>query len=305
MAFGYEFSIATGTSVDDCNWLGYRFTEGLGFRPEQGDSWIAKSDSGTSYSLLFQNGWITGLWRTESCVWASHVAGQVHMNTSHDVRRKPWQTFHLNCSLKGIWGLRDDLVFTWGIQGSKQAIFVFNGSSWSELESPGCISAIHGTRDDLIYAAGLKGLIARWNGECFEAVQSCTGSNLSSIFVATNNEMYACGHGGELLHSTPQGWELLLKHKDPLYCVAEWADNIWIGAGAEGLFKLGDKKLDMIKPNVHAKHLDTRGSLLISTPEVIASTDDGKVFTGFPTGIVKILSNNEVPHPDWEPLPLD
>jgi hypothetical protein len=295
MKLGYAFAVASGSSKDDCHWLGYRFNQEHGFSPEDGESWLAQSSGGQSFTLLFQRGWWTGLWRTGAKVWVSDIGGRVFMNPSLEVRKEPWQTFRLDASLSGIWGLRDDLVFTWGLRRSAPVAFLYDGTSWREIGAPGHIGCVRGIRDDLIYAVGLRGLIARWNGSSFQTVHGPTDGNLCDVFVASDDEMYACGHGGHLLQGTVHGWEVLLKHDGPLHCVAEWHDDVWVGAGPGGLFKVANERLDLIKPNIHAERFDTRGDLLITAPDVIAETKDAMSFQAIFVKVIELCSAQEPP----------
>ena len=295
MGLGYAFGAASGSSKDDCHWLGYRFDADHGFSPEEGESWVVQSSGGQGYTLIFQRGWWTGLWRTKSRAWISDISGRVFMNPSLDVRKEPWQTFRLDASLSGIWGLRDDLVFTWGLRRSDPVAFLYDGTTWREIGAPGHIGAIRGIRDDLIYAVGLKGLLARWDGSSFRTVHGPTDANLCDVFVASDDEMYACGHGGHLLQGTVHGWEVLLHHDGPLHCVARWRDAVWVGAGPGGLFKLVNERLELIKPNILAERFDTRNLLLITAPNAIAETADGSNFQGKFIAALEGLSASKPP----------
>jgi len=224
--------------------------------------------------------------------------GHVYMNPSLELRKEPWQTFRLDASLSGIWGLRDDLVFTWGVRRSDSVAFVFNGDDWREIEVSGNIGAIRGIRDDLIYAVGLEGLIARWDGKAFRTVHGPTDGNLCDVFVASDDEMYACGQGGHLLQGTAHGWDVLLRHDKPLHCVARWRDEVWVGGGPGGLFKLVDGSLELFKPRALAERFDTRGYLLVTAPNAIIETRDGSDFQGTLLKALEDLSARQ--RPQWE-----
>src|SRR5690606_19494937 len=144
--------------------------------------------------------------------------------------------------------------------------FRFDGSGFQPIDVPGFIVGVRGSRDDLIYAVGNRGLIARWDGRGFTAVQSPIASTLSDGFGGDEDEMYACGSDGDLLLGTMHGWERLLTFEGALHCVAKWNDTVWVGAGEDGLFKLEDEKLVSYKPKVLAERFDVRGSLLITAP---------------------------------------
>jgi len=295
MTLGHAFFIASGPGMCDCHWLGHRFVAELGFRPEQGESWVGQGRADGHYSLLSQQGWMTGLWRTESKVWVAEVSGRVYMNPSLELRKEPWQTFRLDASLSGIWGLRDNLVFAWGLRRSDPVAFLYEGTAWREIASPGHIGCIRGVRDDLIYAVGLRGLIARWDGTSFRTVHGPTDANLCDVFVASDDEMYACGQGGHLLQGTVHGWEVLLQHNGPLHCVARWGDAVWVGTGPGGLFKLVNERLELFKPKVLAERFDTRGYLIGAAPNAIFETRDGSDFQGILLKTFMDLSAHQPP----------
>jgi hypothetical protein len=200
------------------------------------------------------------------------------MNPSLRLREQPWQTFQLDATLTGIWGLDDDLVFAWGMNGGAAVAFRFDGAGFQPVELPGFVVGMRGCRDDLIYAVGNRGLIALWDGRAFRAMQSPVASTLSDVFVASEDEMYACGTDGDLLVGTVHGWERILEFDGMLHCVAKWNDTVWVGAGQDGLFKLVDEALVLHKPRVLAQRFDTRASLLVTAPNAIAETRDGEDF---------------------------
>lgn len=286
MTLGYEFSAASGPSQIDCHWLGHRFVAELGFSPEQGDSWIGQMIGGNCHSLLTQEGWMTGIWRTDSRVWVSEAGGRVFMNPSLEPRREEWLTFRLDASLSGVWGLRDDLVFAWGMRLSGPVAFLFDGDAWREIGTPGHICAIHGVRDDLIHAVGHGGFVARWNGREFRTIHGPDGDDLRSVFTVSGEEIYACGPSGRLLRGNAGGWDLLLQHDGPLFCVAWWLGSVWVGTGPGGLARLSGSTLEVVKQNIHAERFDARGKLLVTAPDMIAGTEDG---AGYQASFVKNL----------------
>lgn len=114
-------------------------------------------------------------------------------------------------------------------------MYLYDGRRWREIDAPGHVGAVRGIRDDLIYAVGLQGLIARWNGSAFRVVHNPSDGNLCDVFVASDDEMYACGQDGHLMQGTVHGWEQLLLYDGSLHCVAKWGETVWVGAGAERL----------------------------------------------------------------------
>ncbi len=299
ITLGHDFAAASGSSRIDCHWIGYRFDAEHGFTPQDGESWIGQSDGGQSHTLMSQRGWMTGIWRTDSCVWVCESAGRVYMNPSFEARAEPWNTFKLKATLQGIWGLNDELVFTWGIRAGAPVAFLFSGTEWVEIDSPGLIGSIRGIRNDLIYAVGQRGLIARWDGHTFSVVHGPTDGNLSDVFIVSEDEMYACGTNGHLLQGTVYGWEELLRFDGMLHCVTKWNNMVWVGAGADGLFVLQNDELKLLKQTVKAERFDTRELLLITAPNALVHTENGADFTALFVSLFEELTSGDPP--SWRP----
>ncbi|MFK7989805.1 MAG: hypothetical protein AB8I08_27550 [Sandaracinaceae bacterium] len=282
MTLGHEYNAMTGLERDSCHWLAYRYEdEEVGFRPEQGESWIGFSRGTQLNSSYGQRGWITGLYQTDSKVWASESAGRVYMNPALGLS-KPWQTFQLEGVLRGVYGLSDDSVFTWGLHRGKPVAYHYDGSEWRPVATTGHIVGMHGASPDLIFAVGQKGYVARWNGsDAFEPMSSAATGTLSDVHVESADEIYACGPDGELVQGTTHGWEPVLRHELALHCITRWRDVVWVG-GLDGLFKLEDDKLVVAKDNLKPIRFDARGELLITQPTYLVSTLDGVAFSGIP-----------------------
>jgi hypothetical protein len=297
MTLGHEFTCISGLAQASCHWLANRFDEEAGFRPDQGESWVGFTTGTRLTSSFVQRGWMTALWQTCSQVWVSESAGRVFMNPKLGLSA-PWKTFQLEGMLRGIWGLEDDFVLTWGEHRGEPVAYRWNGSDWRQVATPGHIVGVHGVSRDLVYAVGQRGLIARWNGaDKFDAVTSPAKGTLADVHVVSEDELYACGPDAELLQGTVRGWELLLEHERPLHCVAKWRDAVWIGA-ADGLYQRVDQGLVSIKDNISVRRFDARGELLMTIPHLLARTQDGVKFEGIP---VKSFANLSRPKPpSWK-----
>jgi hypothetical protein len=69
MKIVHKFVVASGPSIDDYHWLGYRYPED-GFKPDTSDSWIGHSSGGLTRTMNL-GGWVTDLKRTDQSVWAT------------------------------------------------------------------------------------------------------------------------------------------------------------------------------------------------------------------------------------------
>ena len=299
MKLAHHFNHASGLPTD-FHFVGYRYPSRYGFTPEMGESYALQFRDSRTDALLRQRGWYTGLWRSPGGhVYVSDAVGRVHVNTDPMPRKAPWRFDKLPGLLQGVWGVNDNFVVVWGHLPNKEVMYRWNGSTWSEMESPGRVYAMHGSTPDFVYAVGDRGLIARWDGSRWHRVPSPTPTALTGVFVQGEDEIYAVGPGQKLLEGSVHGWSEIL-HFDGgmLYGVAKFKNEVWVGAGELGLMKLEKNKFQCIKPNIHAEKLEVRSALLISAPNVIAFTDDGKKFTGLGTdGFIKISARDS---PLWE-----
>ncbi len=198
----------------------------------------------------------------------------------------------------GVWGLNDEHVYAWGMRGKTDFMVRWDGKRWADMTSPqGGIVSIHGTRPDLLFAVGDGGLISRWDGTRWTDMAAPSDEPLRSVFVADDDEIWACGNRGGLLQGTQHGWTQVLTHSAPLASVAVFADSLWVGASGEaGLCKLDQTKLESIKPNLPSAKLESRGGpLLLSNTATVADTRDGVSFKGYGVSGVKGALESRIP----------
>lgn len=294
------YSFASGQSYADCVFIGRRWRDHYGSNLSDSDFSILvntpdpSTESVTHIRVAHWTAMLTGLWRSlpagrvyvsDASLPAIHVFPDI-MSESRD-----HQTYELGFAPEGVWGLDDEHVFTWGTgkDASGQLEYPvarFDGRTWHLLPNPGFpISRMHGIAPDFVYAAGWRGGMARWDGHAWSVLPT-TGEVLSDVFVAGPDEMYATGHNGSLLEGSASGWGVITRSIDdrlPYTCVAKWNGDLWVGGGAQGLFRrVGQTdQLELIKPNIRAASFDTRGgSLLITADNMIAGTTDGQAFRG-------------------------
>jgi hypothetical protein len=301
MELGHTLGHASGPSDKDCHFICLRYPEKWGFKPEHGESWVFRAGGGMVHSLYGGRGWFTGLWRSpKGCVYVTDSVLGVHICQDARPPNPPFKVHKLDATLAGVWGLDDENVFAWGIQRNAPVLFRWDGSAWSDMPSPGDVVAMHGTTPKLLYAVGAGGLIAHWNGRAWKRSESPTKSVLSAVFVAAADEVYAVSttrQGGELLRRDKKKFAEVCRGPGPLYGVAKFREDVWVGAGSHGLMKLDGGALVVAKPNIPADRLDARGNLVISSPDGICETADGKNFTRTP--VKSIASALAKTPPKW------
>lgn len=289
MNFAYELTHASGLTLDDCSCICHRWD----------DQWALGHDNGESFVVDFQGddnlverqvpALYTGLWRSPGgAVYVSHSRGRMFRRSALGA---PWSIVQLADAMYGVWGLDDDCVFAWGSRDGQPVMFVWNGTDWREMASPpGFVNALHGTRRDLLIAVGSQGLIATWDGNAWRRMASPIRTALSSVFVVSADEAYACGPGDHaLLEGSVYGWSPILHHETPLHAVAKYAGSVYVGAGLNGLHVLDGTKLSLVALDLRAVKLDTRGGLLVSAQDRVAFSTDGVDFDWFTIDGVRLL----------------
>jgi hypothetical protein len=280
MKIGHQYAFATGRSRNECHVLGHRFDEAIGFRPEAGESWVLRFTDTTIDNLFWKPGWFTGLWEAPSrAIYVSDAYSKVFYRAPGADSAAARQGVDLEGTLTGLAGVDEENVFVWGRQGGKPVMYLGRRERWRPIPAPGFVIGLHGPRPDLVFAVGEAGMIARWDGSAWHNMPSGTDRTLSSVFVESEDEVYACGHGKQLLQGSVHGWVRVLEHSAPLRAVVKWKGDVWVAAGGdEGLSQLQNGKLVSIKPNLKATQIDARHNLLITCPDKVVDTVDGKKF---------------------------
>jgi len=293
------YKSASGRSQKDCAFIGHRFDSDVGFRPGEIESWILTNNpdpndaEGTKGVTSVQYGaarWYTALWRSPSgAVYVSDGDGEVHTNpglASPDSHLL-WKRHPLQASLFGIFGLDDENVWTWGQRRATTGVmFRWNRQQWSEMLAPDFeVVHVHGKSPDLLFAVGRSGGIAQWDGTAWRRWSCPVSENLNSVWVGSEDEIYATGDAGSLLEGSKHGWAKIAQGPGPgtpLLGVGKWMDQLWVAAGPFGLLRrIGHSdRLESIKDKLRASSFDTRSDLLITADDTIGGTPDGVAFKG-------------------------
>lgn len=301
------YSFASGASYSDCAFLGRRWRDAYGTNLADSDFWVMvnRPEPGVESQTYGRWGpwtnWLVGLWRAlpSGIVYVADASSfSIHVYDDVMDHARTARTYSLRFAPEGVFGLDDAHVYAWGTgkDASGQLEYPmarFDGRDWQEMPNPGFpVSKMHGIAPDLIYAAGWRGGMARWDGRAWTVFPMPTGEVLSDVFVAGPDEIYATGHNGSLLEGTASGWGVITRSIDdrlPYTCVAKWNDTLWVGGGAQGLFRrVGQTdQLELFKPKVRAASFDARQTLVVTTANAIVGTLDGQSFRG--SGIDSLL----------------
>lgn len=285
----------SGTGREDMMAVAIRYEAARG--PESGrcESWVLEFTAGNKIRpALTRPGLVTGLWRSETGRgFATAKAGVIYAFRVESPG-VGWRSWDVEWTPLGVWGLDDRNVWVWGEQYGTGVLRRWTGArtsgSWKEVPSTvERLQCMHGVRADRLFAVG-EGAVLSWDGERWRHERLPGAGALSSIFVAGEDEAYACGESGELWVRAGEEWSLRLRRDGALRSVAKWRGRVWVGAD-DGLFELVGEELVPRKPNLPAIGLDARKALVICTENLLATTEDAERYRGFTTEKLAVLAS--------------
>lgn len=228
---------------------------------------------------------LTGLWRSPT--------GQLWLAGEEGVSRNPdpwgpdgaeWTTQNLDAQLTGITGVDDRCVLARGIRPSDghHVLRLFNGSRWNPVASPGFpLHAMEISAPDRIWMAG-EG-IARWDGEGLHVLEL---PGFIAITAPSDDRVVAVRRDGVFGRVTLDGFEELGQIEGAC-AVAIWRGRIWIGAGSNGLWRVGGGEVVCVREDRHCIALEAHeDGLLIACADLVSSTADGERFPGGCRGVL-------------------
>ena len=296
--FGYAYLAASGPSFDNCCFIGRRFDADLGWDETYGkESWVCSikrnpkpTGENDIYSLSRHKGTVdrlTGLFRGDSgTVYACTLGGYIWINSHLDIKfgEGKWKTLDMQgVSLTGMFGLDEKNIFTWGPITQFNRLYRYDGRYWLDGPEPSFeITAMHAAGPELAYAVGSKGEIARLEDKTWTQVESPAGEKLTGVFVASPDEIYACGDKGGIFEGDSKSWRKIGEGPGPLFCVAKYKDEVFVGAGPLGTARraAGAEAFEVYKPKLHAVSFDTRDQLVVGATDRVFGTHDPALFRG-------------------------
>ena len=280
MEIDYRYEIVSGVSADRMFAIGIRYDAEYDHNTTC-ESWCVHIGPDAVTRSLGDASRYRGLWQApDGRVVIVHSRGMIFQNPDPVADPEAWSHQTVDASLTGVWGLRSDHVWAWA--GHDQKLYRWEGAAWASVPYPGgWIRAVHGHGDHFLFAVGQDGLAMRWDGKSWTKVP-CGETTLTALAVADpdGSEIFAAGQAGGLFEGSSNGLSKLLHHDSAILSLAWWNDELWVGA-TNGLHKLVNGKLELVKENIVAYALDARGDLVISTERFAAFSSDGVGFTGY------------------------
>ncbi|MEM6961567.1 MAG: hypothetical protein AAF550_07485, partial [Myxococcota bacterium] len=180
----FAYGPARGPSTEDCHVIGYRYP--VGASTLVGDAWVLQIKDRKMVPLIGGLLNLNAVWRAPSgALFVTEVEGKVHYNAETDPTRAAWRSFEFPFLIAGIFGLREDCVFVWGVRDAQPAVARWDGKAWALMPPPqGFPLAMDGTAADALVLVGHDGLVTRWDGQRWTRVEVPTTTRISSVSVA-------------------------------------------------------------------------------------------------------------------------
>jgi hypothetical protein len=122
---------------------------------------------------------------------------------------------------------------------------------------------------------------------------------LVSVFVVDENQIYACGTSGEILHGSVRGWAEIGDGGGALGPVVAYRGKVYLGSTSRGLLRLDGNKVTQVYSDIRPWGMDARGTLLIACQDEVVEVvdpDDPSSIRRFPLDAFTALT------PSYEPL---
>ena len=108
------------------------------------------------------------------------------------------------------------------------------------------MKAIHGLSEQAVYCVGREGLIFRFDGTSWSAVESSTNANLQCVHCAGDGFVYTAGQPGILLKGDERGFHALHTGvTDDFYSMTWFEGHLYVG-GLKGLYRLESRGLQLV-----------------------------------------------------------
>ncbi len=260
--------------------------------PEHNEVALVAVDRG-QLSLLYRSATIFhGVWCSD--------AGDIHLALPRSIERFAprdgrWRrdTFAVPGIYTRLSGIDDGLSFALGLDDA----LWWNGTTWSRVPTPGPFTAVHGASRALVMAVGLRGLVARWDGAAWRAMEPLGDEDLVAVHAASDDDVWALGAKGTIYHGGVLGLRPVFRAEKKLRAIARFAGSTWVAVENAGLFRYADGALTLVKDTFKPTRLEARTELVCTSPEMVVGTADGVTFKG--VGLKRIATLLDATKPLW------
>ncbi|RUX27797.1 hypothetical protein EOA23_16495 [Mesorhizobium sp. M2A.F.Ca.ET.042.01.1.1] len=188
----------------------------------------------------------------------------------------PRTLVNLETMLGGIARLTDGQVAVFGPDGR---FFIGGGTAWREV--PGLSVDVLGAVGDAkngLYVCGNNGLFARLQNNRWQQFDLGTNASLNALLPTGRDELLICGNSGIFGRWSAGSWSFIEAPALDFYDLAAYRNEIYIGAGSDGLYKLKNDQFALVKDNVFSYALRSSDKFMAIAGENEAVRFDGRDF---------------------------
>lgn len=266
----WSWTVAPAISAPD----GRIWTKVVGYDGEYSVSYIYEHPSiSQPASLLYEiDDWLADLWRTPSGhLYTMDEAGQVHI---YDGKRWSVTQTGEKSLLTCVWGLDDKSIYA----TAKGVILQRTEGRWTYATKghKNSIDRLRGLTDNTVYAVGRRGLMLHFDGRKWHRIDVPTNLHLNAVCAVSADTIYAVGAEGIVLKGAGTHWLVYELGTIDLLDVVAFQEEIYVAAGHQGLFRLGEGELVEVRSDINAVRLTSNDHFLDVAGGLSIHQFDGK-----------------------------
>jgi hypothetical protein len=138
--------------------------------------------------------------------------------------------------LEDVWASASDHAFAVANSADAGQILHYDGATWTAWFSVagGELTAIWGADADDVFAVGDQGLIVHYDGRGWSIMASGTTSRLEAVWASSSTDVFAAGAGGVIVHYDGSAWSQVSSGTNATLTALWGVDETLVYAAGEG-----------------------------------------------------------------------
>jgi len=155
-----------------------------------------------------------------------------------------------------VWSISDQIFVT-----GEGCILQQTAGGWVNLlkGTDQYIDRMHGISKNYLFAVGRRGTIAHYDGARWSLLDSPTSADLNSLHVLPNGDVWIVGSTGTALCGNSKKWDVLSFNDEDLLDVVAFSQSVYVAAGTDGLYRIQEDSLVLVRDDIEANRLTTDG----------------------------------------------
>ncbi|UCJ17909.1 hypothetical protein K5Q02_05925 [Pseudomonas sp. MM211] len=205
---------------------------------------VAYDDEGLSATSLFDvDHWLTHMHRRDDWIATCSMDGHIHyFDGIH------WQTLQTTAEdgFNAVFVASPGSIYAAALDGSIRLIENHHEQIVSAAGGKR-LNALHGCASDCLYAVGDGGRVVHFDGSRWSEIEPFTNINLLDVLWIADDQIVIAGAKGGLWIGHGDIWQQLDAFDYTITSLAVQQGQIWLAAGANGVFKLDGDQLQESK----------------------------------------------------------